>query len=73
MIDLSRYLNTVRADPEARLAYVGGGARWGTFDHETLKHGLAGVAGTVHHVSHNVQTLGHLLIHVFISQTGVGG
>ena len=50
VIDLSRHINTVRVDPDAKLAYVGGGAKWGAFDRETMKHGLAGVAGTVHHV-----------------------
>ena len=51
VIDLARYFEHVRVDPKTRLAYVGGGAKWGTFDRETMKHGLAGVAGTVHHVS----------------------
>lgn len=50
VVDLSKYIDYVRTDPETRLAYVGGGAKWGTFDRENMKYGLAGVAGTVHHV-----------------------
>ena len=51
VIDLSRHLNQVRVDPEQKLAYVDGGAVWETVDKEAIKHGLAGVAGTVNHVS----------------------
>jgi FAD/FMN-containing dehydrogenase len=51
VIDLSRYLADVRVDPAEKLAYVGGGAIWETVDKTAIKHGLAGVAGTVNHVS----------------------
>lgn len=51
VIDLSRYLNGVRIDPENRLAYVGGGAIWETVDKAAIEHGLATVGGTVNHVS----------------------
>lgn len=50
VIDLSRYIKHVNVDAEKKVAYVGGGANWGMFDQATVKHGLAGVAGTVHHV-----------------------
>ncbi|KAI9455345.1 FAD-binding domain-containing protein [Lactarius psammicola] len=49
VIDLSRYLSSVRVDPAAKLAYVGGGAIWETVDKATIEHGLATVAGTVNH------------------------
>ena len=48
MIDLSR-LGEVRVDPEARRAYVGGGAAWAALDAATAPHGLAVVGGTVSH------------------------
>src|SRR4051794_20190943 len=48
MIDLSR-LDGVRIDPEARRAYVGGGASWAAVDAATAPHGLAVVGGTVSH------------------------
>ena len=48
-IDLSRYFNTARVDPEKRLVYVGGGAIWKTVDHATIAHGLATPGGTVNH------------------------
>jgi FAD/FMN-containing dehydrogenase len=48
MIDLSR-LAGVRVDPEARRAYVGGGAAWADVDAATAPHGLAVVGGTVSH------------------------
>lgn len=51
VIDLSKHLNGVRIDPENKLAYVGGGALWGAVDKAAIQHGLAGVAGTVNHVS----------------------
>jgi FAD/FMN-containing dehydrogenase len=51
VIDLSRYLNGVRIDPEGKLAYTGGGALWSTVDKAAIEHGLASVAGTVNHVS----------------------
>ncbi|KIM83118.1 hypothetical protein PILCRDRAFT_69894 [Piloderma croceum F 1598] len=49
VIDLSRHVNGVRVDAENKLAYVGGGALWADFDQATIKHGLAGVGGTVNH------------------------
>ncbi|EKM52970.1 uncharacterized protein PHACADRAFT_147283 [Phanerochaete carnosa HHB-10118-sp] len=58
VIDLARYLNGVRADPENRLAYVGGGAKWATVNKATMEHGLAMVGGTVGHVSCSLLTLG---------------
>ena len=48
MIDLSR-LNEVRVDPEARRAYVGGGAAWAAVDAANAEHGLAVVGGTISH------------------------
>jgi hypothetical protein len=48
MIDLSR-LSGVRVDPDARRAYVGGGATWADVDAATAPHGLAVVGGTVSH------------------------
>ena len=51
VIDLSKYMNGVRIDPDQKLAYVQGGAMWGTLDEEAIKYGLAGVAGTVNDVS----------------------
>jgi FAD/FMN-containing dehydrogenase len=48
MVDLSR-LAGVRVDPEARRAYVGGGASWATVDAATAPHGLAVVGGVVSH------------------------
>ncbi len=51
MIDLSRYVNQVTVDPEARIAYVGGGALLRDVDQAAMKHGLATVVGTVGHVS----------------------
>jgi FAD/FMN-containing dehydrogenase len=48
MIDLSR-LAGVRVDPEARRAYVGGGAAWAAVDAATAEHGLGVVGGTISH------------------------
>jgi FAD/FMN-containing dehydrogenase len=48
MIDLSR-LDGVRVDPDARRAYVGGGASWAAVDAATAPHRLAVVGGTVSH------------------------
>ena len=50
VIDLSRYHNGARIDPEQKLAYVGGGAIWEAVDKAAIEHGLATVAGTVNHV-----------------------
>jgi FAD/FMN-containing dehydrogenase len=46
VIDLSR-MNDVRVDPDARRAFVGGGAVWADVDHETQAHGLATTGGLV--------------------------
>ena len=46
VIDLSQ-LNTVRVDPAARRATVGGGAVWADVDHETQAHGLGTTGGLV--------------------------
>jgi FAD/FMN-containing dehydrogenase len=46
VIDLSQ-LNTVRVDPVARRATVGGGAVWADVDHETQAHGLGTTGGLV--------------------------
>ena len=55
VIDLSRHLNTVKIDPENKLAYVGGGAIWEQVDKASIQHGLASVAGTVNHVCRTAQ------------------
>jgi FAD/FMN-containing dehydrogenase len=57
VIDLSRYFNGVRIDPENKRAYVGGGAIWETVDKEAIKHGLATVAGTVNDVGRSSDAL----------------
>jgi len=44
MIDLSR-MRSVHVDPAARTVRVGGGATWGTVDHETQAFGLAVTGG----------------------------
>jgi FAD/FMN-containing dehydrogenase len=46
VIDLGSMRN-VRVDPEARRAFVGGGAVWADVDHETQAHGLATTGGLV--------------------------
>jgi FAD/FMN-containing dehydrogenase len=57
MLDLSR-LADVRVDPEARRAYVGGGATWAAVDAAAAPHGLAVVGGTVSHTGVAGLTLG---------------
>ncbi|KAF8600283.1 FAD-binding domain-containing protein [Ceratobasidium sp. AG-I] len=49
VIDLQPNMNKVRVDPEAKVAYVGGGCLWGDVDQATIKHGLASVSGVVSH------------------------
>lgn len=51
VIDLSKYLNGVRVDPDKKLGYVGGGALWETVDKTAIEYGLATVGGTVNHVN----------------------
>lgn len=58
VIDLSRYIDSVRVDPAEKLAYVGGGALWGTVDRTAIKYGLATVCGTVEHTGVGGLTLG---------------
>lgn len=50
VVDLSRYLSYAVVDPEKRTVRVGGGTLWDTVEKESIKHGLATVAGTVSHV-----------------------
>lgn len=52
VIDLSRYVTSVRIDTVKKEAAVGGGALWGAVEKAAIEHGLAAVAGTVNHVSH---------------------
>ncbi|KAI0249109.1 FAD binding domain-containing protein [Lactifluus subvellereus] len=49
VVDLSRHLNYAVVDPEKRTVRVGGGSLWETVEKESIKHGLATVAGTVNH------------------------
>ena len=67
VIDLSRHLNTVKIDPENKLAYVGGGAIWEQVDKASIQHGLASVAGTVNHVCRTAQAFikSFILFNVF--------
>jgi len=44
VVDLSQ-MHDVHVDPKARVARVGGGATWGTVDHETQAFGLAVTGG----------------------------
>ena len=57
-IDLARYFDTARVDPEQRLVYVGGGAIWKTVDHAAIAHGLATPGGTVNDTGVGGLTLG---------------
>jgi FAD/FMN-containing dehydrogenase len=49
VVDLSRYLKTVRVDKEKKLAYVGGGATWADVDTKAITFGLATTGGNVNH------------------------
>ena len=51
MIDLSKYLNTVDVDAEAKAASVQGGAIWEQVDNATSVYDLGTVGGTVSTVS----------------------
>ena len=55
------FLVSTELDAEKRLAYVGGGALWGTVDSATIEHGLAVVGGTVSHVRPLITFYSHLI------------
>lgn len=46
LIDMSS-MRAVHVDPQARTAYVEGGAQWGDFDHETAEFNLTATGGIV--------------------------
>jgi len=58
VVDLSKYINGVRIDPDNKLAYIGGGAIWKTVDEAAIQYGLATVGGTVNHTGVGGLTLG---------------
>ncbi|CAE6498670.1 unnamed protein product [Rhizoctonia solani] len=58
VIDLHPNMHGVRVDPDAKLAYVGGGCLWQEVDEATAPHGLASVAGIVGHTGVGGLTLG---------------
>ena len=57
MIDLSP-MNSVRVDPDAEIAWVGGGATWRDVDHETQAFGLATTGGIMSETGVGGLTLG---------------
>ena len=57
MIDLSP-MNSVRVDPDAEIARVGGGATWRDVDHETQAFGLATTGGVMSETGVGGLTLG---------------
>jgi FAD/FMN-containing dehydrogenase len=65
VIDLSRYIKDVKIDPDRKVAFVGGGAIWGSVDAAAIEHGLATVAGTVYHVC--LQILSCLAVMIIVS------
>lgn len=62
IIDMSRYFNGFRIDPEAKLVYAGGGALGRDVDRAAAEHGLAAVCGTVNWVSCSSAILGRCTI-----------
>ncbi len=74
IIDLSRHLNVVRIDAEAKRAYIGGGAIWETVDKAAIVHGLASVAGADNTVcTFSRRSLAVLTVTHTFGQAGVGG
>ncbi|RDZ52192.1 FAD-linked oxidase [Haloferax sp. Atlit-6N] len=63
VIDLSE-MTSVRVDPDARTAWVEGGARWADVDHETQLFGLAAPGGVVSDTGVAGLTLGGGLGHL---------